>query len=163
MEAWLTLVTAYRGARTWADATPRQLSNLWLDWAGRVVPAAAASSPDVERALLAEVLRSQRPLPTGEWYYEGGVSDSGLHVVAMTSRATRRMAHRVLSGTMQLAGRTLRWRVAALDGLPLGRARTEELVERVLLSELMNGHYEGRYDRIEYEDSDANVTWARDV
>lgn len=163
LEAWLALVVAYRAARAWTDATPRQLSNLWLDWAGRVAPAAAASSLDVERTSLAEVLRSQRPAPTDEWYYEGGVNDSGVHIVAMTSRATRRMGHRVLSGTMWLDGRTLHWRVSALDELPLGRVRTEDLVERVLLSDLMNGYYEGRYERIEYEDSGAKLAWSHDV
>lgn len=163
LEAWLALIGAYRTARSWTDATPRQLSNLWLDWAGRVVPAAAASSLSVERASLVEVLRSQRPVPPGDWYYEGGVNDSGVHVVAMTSRATRRMVHRVLSGTMRLDGRTLRWNVRALDDLPLGRVRTEELVERVLLSDLMNGHYEGRYDRIEYEDVGAKLVWSHEV
>jgi hypothetical protein len=73
------------------------------------------------------------------------------------------MVHHVLSGTMRLDGRSLRWKVSALDGLPLGRVRTEELVERVLLSDLMNGHYEGRYDRVEYEDAGAKLVWSHDV
>jgi hypothetical protein len=73
------------------------------------------------------------------------------------------MVRRVLSATMQLDGRTLRWKVSALDELPLGRTRTEELVERVLLSDLMNGHYEGRYDRLEYVETNTKTTWGHDV
>jgi len=158
--AWFAMLTAYRAARLVTNATSRQVSNLWLDWAGRLVPSAAQSQAITETAWLSDVLRSQRSVPAGEWYFEGGVNDSGVHIVSITSCASRRMVHDVLEGTMTLEGRTLSWTVRALDGLPLTRVRTEDLVERVLLSELMNGHYEGRYDQIDYKDVDAKTSWS---
>lgn len=162
-QSWRRMLRAYRAARLPSGARPRVVANLWLDWAGRVVPAATGSSIHAELSSLREMMRTARPVPTTGWFFDASVGENGLHFVSIAERATRRTVRDVLSGTMRHVGRLMQWEVRSLDSIPLGRLRAEELVERVILSDLANGYYEGRFDRIEYTDTSAGDTWARDV
>lgn len=158
-EQWRECARAFRYARVPADTSPTAVSRHWLYWVGNTVSVCRRSDVDEELSRLREVLRTARVVTSPLWIYEGSVGDSNQYFVSIVDRASRRILADVMQGTMRHVGRTMHWEISACDGVSIGRARTEDLVHRVLLSDFMNGYYEGQFDAIDYVDRNTGDRW----